>query len=126
MSSLSDRGRAALIRRQKVAAGVTVTYTQTATGLSAQVTPWAGQTAFRSQPDGGVRVEIGDRDYLLAVADLVVGGQLVTPVIGDTITETVNGAPCVFAIETPESGEEAVRYSTQARDLYRIHTKRVS
>jgi hypothetical protein len=110
----------------KNAAGEPVTYTQAATGSSVSVTPWVGQTTFRSRLEKEVRIEIGERDYLLAVADLVINGAPVRPALGDRIAETINGVPCVFEIETPEGGEEAVRYSSQARDLYRIHTKRVS
>lgn len=120
MGTLSDRGRDALVRRQKQAAGVTVTYTRKATGQALALTAVPGiTTAVSSELPG--RVEIAQRDYLIAVADLT-GGP---PEIGDRITETINGAAVTFEVMTPESEEPAWRYSSQWRAMYRAHCQRV-
>lgn len=119
MGTLSERGRDALVRRQKRAAGVSVTYAPLSGG-SVTLTAVPGAIAFRSETDGGARVEVGDRDYLIDVADLAA-----VPQIGDRITETINGTACVFEVQTPDTGEPAWRYSSSWRAFYRIHTKRV-
>lgn len=118
MSTLSDRAAAALVRRQKAAWGVSVTYTRSATTLTLTVVP--GQAVAISQELPG-RIEIAERDYLVAVADLTLG----EPAIGDRITETIGGVPCVFEVMQPKTGEPAWRYSSQWRVLYRLHCKRV-
>lgn len=127
MSSLSDRGRDALVRRQKLAAGVAVTYTRASDASTVALTVVPGLTTFVSQELPG-RVEIGNRDYQIAVADLMAGGVEAPPAIGDRITETLNGVACVFEVMNPDpsaSSEQAVRYASQWRAMYRVHTQKV-
>jgi len=113
-------GQAALIARQQAAAGAPLTYARGAQTLA--VTGWAGRQVYSSQLEGGRRLEYGERDYLVAVADLVALGD---PAIGDRITETINGAAVVFEVATPTNGEPHARYSDQTRLLWRIHVKQV-
>lgn len=121
MSSLGERAAAALVRRQKAAWGVAVTYARAGSGpLSLTAVP--GATVYQSAPDGaGVRQEVSERDYLVAVADLTLG----TPALGDRVTETINGTAVTFEVATPKNGEPEWRYSSQWNVLYRIHCKRV-
>ena len=124
MSTLSERGRDALVARQKAAAGVSVTFTRKADGTTQTLTVIPGlATAVSTETPG--RVEIAERDYLVAVADLMVGGVEYPPLLGDRFTETINGVATTFEVQTPTSGEEAVRYSSQWRSMYRCHCKRV-
>ena len=128
MSTLSDRGSAALVRRQKLAAGVPVTYTPLATGTGVALVAVPGQTAYEdANRDGAARrVEIGARDYQIAAADLVAAG-IAAPAIGDRIADTdpATGAGLTFEIQTPANGEPAFRYASQSRVFWRVHTKRV-
>lgn len=124
MGTLSDRGMAALARRQKLAAGVSVTYTRAADGSTVALTAVPGLVTARSGELPG-RVEIAERDYQIAVADLVLGGVPFAPRIGDRIAETINGAECVFEVMQPDTGENAARYGSQTRVFYRVHTKKV-
>lgn len=127
MSNLINRGQAALVAWLKAAAAVDggVTYRRgalTLTGLAA----WVGRTAFsRTSSEPGPAVVIGERDYLFAVADLVLGGQPVAPKPGDRVTETIAGVATTFEVVSPETGEPAVRYSDQTRTVWRVHAKRV-
>jgi len=124
VSTLSERGRDALVARQKAAAGVSVTFTRKADGTTQTLTVIPGlATAVSTETPG--RVEIAERDYLVAVADLMVGGVEYPPLLGDRFTETINGVATTFEVQTPTSGEEAVRYSSQWRSMYRCHCKRV-
>ena len=105
--------------QMKAAAGVSVTYSRPGQ-TSLTLTAWVGRVAFRSQAKG-VRIEFGDRDYLLKAADLTYG----TPRVGDRITETIGGTSTIFEVQTPDNGEAAWPYSDPARSVYRLHCKRV-
>lgn len=123
MGTFSDRARDALVRRQKAAWGVSVTITRGAESITVTAVP--GETTYTSSAVGGPRVEISTRDYLVAVGDYVFGGVATTPRISDRFAETVNGAVLVTECETPENGEQAWRYSSQWRAMYRTHCKKV-
>lgn len=119
MSNLFAKARSWLPRMTQEAKGVTVTYAREGqTSLS--LTAVSGATRFRSEHDG-VRLEIGDRDYLVRVSDLTYG----TPRVGDRITEEIDGTAITFECQTPENGEPAWRY-TDDRAQYRLHCKRVT
>lgn len=121
--SLRSRGSAALTRRLQQSDGVTVTYTRGAE--SATLTAWVGSTLFaRTLDEPGASVVRGERDYLIPVASLVLGGST-TPQKGDRITETIGGAAVTFELQTP-TGEPAWRYSDADRARYRVHMKKVS
>jgi hypothetical protein len=123
VSTLFDKMRTWLPDMEQRAAGVTggVTYTRGATVLT-EVPAVVGRTVFASNQMGGARVEFGDRDYLIAAADLTLG----EPALGDRITETIDGAAVVFEIVTPDTGEPAYRWSDgETRVTWRVHTKRV-
>jgi hypothetical protein len=121
---LMDRGATALVSRMKSSAGRTVTYTRKSDAATLDLTAWVGNSHFdRDQADPGAARDMGERDYLFAVADLVISGTAFTPAKGDTITETINGTATRFAV-APNAGEPAWRYSEQTRLTIRVHTKR--
>lgn len=110
----------------QVSAGRTVTYTRKSDAATVALTAWVGNTLYaleKSEP-GATRVW-GERDYFLAVADLVIASATFTPARGDRITETINGTATTFELSTP-TGEPAWRYSDQTRQIYRLHCKRVA
>lgn len=119
--SLFSRARDWLNSKLKSSAGVTVTYTRAS--LSVSVVAVSGRTVFVSTIEGGPRVEFGDRDFLIAVADLEDFGE---PAIGDRIREVIDSTVRVFEVCTPGTGEPAWRYSDTGFGVYRIHTKLVS
>lgn len=104
----------------KKAAGVSITYTRSASVLPIEAV--VGRTVFASNSLDGPRVEYGDRDYLIEAADLTIG----EPAIGDRITQIIDGVSRVFEVMTPGTGEPAWRWSDPANTTYRIHCKRVS
>lgn len=125
MTTLRDRGQAALVRRMQGSAGVAVTYTRVS-GETLTLTAWVGRTVFRrTESTPGPAVVFGERDYLFAAADLVVGGAAATPARGDRIVETVGGVALTFEVVPPD-GEPAWRYGDATRTTFRVHTKRVA
>jgi hypothetical protein len=123
MSNLLDRGMAALIRRQKQGGGRSVIYTRSGQ-TPITITAWLGvDDATRVTEDPAASLAWNERDYLIAVADLVIGGSLSVPAKGDTLTETIDGIPVTWGLSTSTS-EHAWRYSDQTRQVFRVHCKR--
>jgi hypothetical protein len=122
-----DRGRSLLARGLKGAAGVSVVYARGADSvtLSGDTAVWVGNTLFRLGEFDGLRVMWGERDYLIAAADLVLDGTAVEPRENDRVAETVNGTAMVFDV-LPPPGEPSWRWSDPGRTIYRVHVKRVS
>jgi hypothetical protein len=110
----------------KVSAGVQVTYTRPGTGQSVTLTAWVDRTAFSQSPPepGGASLIWGDRDYMIAVEDLKLGGVPVEPALADQIRETIGGAVVTFEVMTPDTGEPAWRYSDPTRTVWRVHVKK--
>lgn len=121
MPTLFDRLKSWLPAMAAQVAGVTVTYTRGVTSVS--LPALEGRTVFASQQEGAPRVEFGDRDYLIELADLTTFGD---PQVGDRITETLAGVARVFEVRTPGTGEPAWRWSDPGHTRYRVHTTRVS
>jgi hypothetical protein len=148
--ALLDRGQATLVRRMKDSAGRDVVYTRTfqdpqsmpvPTRVSITLTAWIGNSLFsRTQSDPGAAVTWGDRDYLIAAADLVLANlspltmpppalsdpMLTVPRIGDRIAEVIAGVPTTFEVMPTDNGEPPWRYSDQMRTTVRLHVKRVT
>lgn len=123
MATPSERARDALVRRQKAAWGVSVTITRGAESITVTAIP--GENVYGSKADGGPRVEVSTRVYLVAIADYVFGGQATTPAAGDRFAETINGAVLLTECQTPQIDEKEWRFGSQWRAWYRIHCKKV-
>lgn len=125
---LLDRGQAALVRRQKQAAGRTVTY-----GRGAERWPlpaWPGKQLFAREPTevNGATVVRGETDYLFALADARAANIPFPPREGDTIadpavTDPATGGPKVFELRTP-TGEPCWRWSDENHTTVRVHCQR--
>lgn len=119
---LLDDGAAALIERKKEADGREVTYNRGAVSIT--LTAWLGNTLFaRNTDEPGASVVWGERDYLFAVADLIIGGAVVAPLKDDRITEVIDGQPVTFEVSTP-TGEPPARFLDLTRQMWLVHTKR--
>lgn len=82
----------------------------------------AADTEYEIDDGSGIVETWISRDYLVAVADLVINGAPAVPVKGHTITETINGLPKVFTVLAP-SGKQVFEYSDRGQTSFRIHTK---
>lgn len=131
---LLDRGQAALVRRQKQAAGRTVAYARPGGG-SWEFTAWPGTQLFAREAtsSNAATVERADADYLFTVADARAAGMLLAsdlpPRAGDRITDPTvlddqTGRPKVFEVRSP-TGETPWRYSDQGQTTIRVHCMRV-
>lgn len=121
-----EGGAAALVSRQKAGATTAnpITYTRKAGGtVDLTGKAWPGRYAFSRLPKaaGGGAVVWSDRDYLIPVADLAVGGTPFGPVRGDRIAETINGAVRTFEVLAPLDEPES--RADQMVTFWRVHTK---
>lgn len=121
----SASGQSALVSRLKATnAGDlgTVSYTRGATTVVLTGKVWVGRTLFATNLHSGARVEWGEVDFFVTVADIGSG----EPDIGGRFTLTGGTFTGVFEIVTPETGEPALRYSDQTRTVWRCHCKKVT
>jgi len=112
-AELIDRTRRAHLSR-------TVMYRRGADSVEIEAT--VGSTAFDRTDEYDVVHRIESRDFLIAAADLVLGGTAVLPKPGDRITEAGSTSIHEYEVMAP-GGEPAWRYSDPQRLTLRIHTK---
>jgi hypothetical protein len=114
--------------RLKTVQGVSITYTRdrgTATEQSVALVAVPARERLESTEPGRVgAVRISDRDYLILVSDLAIGGRLTVPTIGDRITETIAGVEQVYEIR-PRDGDGPWQHNDHTKTIYRVHTERV-
>lgn len=122
--SLLTRGIAALARRQKVAAGRTVTYTRG--GTEYQFTAWPASQTLSRQPTGtdGATVVRVEAVYLFEVADAVAAGLTMPPQRGDRLADpTVGAGGKTYELQTP-TGERAWRFQDHDDTIARVYCQR--
>ena len=98
--------------------GETVAYTRGANTIA--ITAVRGATAWdREAPYGGVRTGERSTDWIVAAADLVIGGSAITPARGDEIeADGVTFRVMPFGTES-----QLWAYHDRDRTCIRIHTK---
>lgn len=105
-------------------AGRTVTYRHGDSTVS--VTATVGYSLLKLTDEyGNVQMVRTERDYIIATADLVLGGLEITPQRGDRITDVEGTRTNIYEVLTP-AGEPVWRWSDSYRVRRRIHTKLVS
>lgn len=119
MSDLLRDGAAYLAAKLQGYAGTQITIARGAT--TATVTATIGRSVFEAADANGVVEAWESRDYLLPTADLPFG----EPQRFDRITETMNGAQCVYEVTSPR-GVPLFHYADAFQEIVRIHTKRIS
>lgn len=118
MSRLDD-ATARLHARLRAVRGTAVTYRRGPD--SVQLTAIVGATPTERDDGAGTIVRSTVRDYLIAAAELVLGGEPTTPQRGDRIEEASGH---VFEVMPAiAKGQLPWRYSTPGRDTYRVHTR---
>ena len=116
MGDLLDKGSAWLESQRSKHMSRDVTY---ARGLiTAVVKTTVGRTEYETDDGQVVRTEYTDRDFLISVADLVLGGSPKLPDKGDQIRETQGTSVLIFEVM-------GWRYSDPYRRTFRIETKHV-
>jgi len=99
---------------------------------SVEVAATIGRTVFEIDDGSGAVVQWESRDFLIAAADLAMGGSPVEPQPGDRIWETAGGPSTssgqekVLVYEVMAPGKEPCwRWSDPYRTTLRVHTKQV-
>jgi hypothetical protein len=87
-------------------------------------TAQVGRTLFRLNDSNGVRMQHGDRDYIIPAAALILSGSVVTPKVGDRIADSVDGK--TYEVRPPQANEPAFRPSDPTGTDWRIHCVKVS
>src|SRR5947209_8388283 len=82
------------------------------------VTMVVGRTVSEDTDEYGTTIRVDQRDYLIAVADLVLGGQPATPQSGDTIVD----GPRTYEVMLL-AGKECFNFSDPDQTTFRVHTK---
>lgn len=123
MADLLATGAAWLSAQLRAHAATMVIYRRGGQSVSLPAT--IGKTMLEQADEAGANIRGQVRDYLIAVADLQLGGQWITPRRGDQIEETdESGVTHVYAV-LPIASEPEWRYSDPHRQTFRIHTKKV-
>lgn len=130
MSNLLADGFTWLEGQRHLFASSPVTYRRGASSVALSAT--AGTRMYEVEDGMGGAVSFESRDYLLRAVDLVIGGVLVLPELGDTIEEVVGVVTYVYQVLSPgtvpgsnSASEPPWRYSDDGRLTLRIHTKLV-
>lgn len=119
MANMLTTGRAWLREQRKAHMTTTVTYTRGSDSVELLATP-----AITSQPRedaNGFPIRVESAEFILDVADLILGGVAVLPRVGDTITH----AGAAYDV-LPEPGLDCWRYCDSDRATIRVHAKQVS
>lgn len=91
---------------------------------SVELPATVGKTTFEVDDGYGVLVRHESRDFLVLVADLLLGDVLTEPQRGDRVHETQNGTVYIYEVTAPGK-EPCWRYSDAYRKTFRIHTKQI-
>jgi hypothetical protein len=101
----------------------TITYRRGANSVSASAS--VGESVYQVQTAEGVVVEHESRDFMIAVAVLILDGSNVTPREGDEIEQVIDGSTVTFEVGSEASGQ-AFEFSDPNQTEFRVHTKRIS
>jgi hypothetical protein len=82
----------------------------------------AADTEYELDDGTGIIETWTSRDYLIAVADLVINGVPTLPAKGHTITEVINGLSKVFTVLAPP-GKQVYEFSDRGQTAFRVHTQ---
>ena len=123
MSDMLAAGLAWLTQQLTEFASQTVVYARGANQVSVPATFGAKLLKLQG-PDGGIRMQWTDMDFLIASAYLNFNGQPIIPQRGDFIY--ITQPPVVQCFEVlPYLDEAPWRWSDPHRTMLRIHTKHV-
>lgn len=122
--NLNAHSARVLFRSQQRTGGVSIGYRRGAEVI--EIDAIAGRVNMNLLTNAGISVDAQERDFTLLAADLVIGGQRITPERGDQVELTgEDGQTEIFEL-LPLSGTDRVfAYGDPNRVLIRLHTKRI-
>ena len=122
MADLLQKGAAWLEGMRHAHASRPVVYQRGAESVALSAT--VGRSVFQVVTADGLVEQVERRDYLIRAADLVLGGAVVVPEVGDRIRETIGARVEVY--EVMGAGQEKhFRKSDPDGLTLRIHTAHV-
>ena len=101
----------------------TVTYQRGGDLLEVQAT--VGRKAYEIADSCGAVVQVDATDFIVAAADLVLGGETVEPEPGDRVRMTTDAAVEVYEVLAPGPGMAHCEPADPYRMAWRVHTKHV-
>jgi len=122
MADLLQQGAAWLEDMRHKHASRPVTYQRA--GESVALNATVGRSVFQVVTANGVVETVERRDYLIRAVDLVLGGTLTTPAVGDRIREVLGAKVEVYEVMGAGS-EKHFRKSDPDGLTLRVHTARV-
>jgi hypothetical protein len=111
---------AAMMKSLKSVAGTAVTYSRGTD--SANLTAVPGRSDHEVTDTEGFSVTVQTQDWMIDVADLVLGGAATEPQIGDRVT--IRGGQS-YEVLPPSPALAHWRFTSGSRTTYRIHSKPV-
>ena len=106
-------------------ASVAVSYRRPSTGESVAVSATPARTVLEEgNTEGIVFTKTEIRDWLIDVADLVLGGEAATPANGDVVDETSGSTTYSYEV-LPLGAEPCYSFADAYRVKYRVHSKQV-
>ena len=72
----------------------------------------------------GIVEQFESRDFLVAAAELVFGGEITLPQRGDLIVETISGVTYSNEVMVPGGDGDCWQWSDRYKRVFKIHTKR--
>jgi len=126
VSDLLSSGGAWLAGVLRTHASQSITYRRGTDSVSIDAT--IGKTQWEAVSVHGILVEETEsRDFLFSPSELVLGGQIVEPLRGDTIEEAqTDGTTHTYEVMPFGADQRHFRYSDGRRTLLRVHTKLVT
>jgi len=124
MTTLMERGMSMLGREIPKVAGGQIVYQRGESRV--WIDAAFGVTEFQVEDSGGVRIEHSDRDFIFAMAGLILDGTIATPQRGDRITIVEDGGVDgqVFEVLAP-GGAQVYRLCDAFGQMIRVHTKKL-
>ena len=124
MADLLQEGAAWLETMRVAHASQMVTYQRG--GDLVEVAATVGRKAYEIADEYGAVVQVDATDFIVAAADLVLGGETVEPQPGDRIRMTVTGGVEVYEVLAPGPGMAHSEPADPYRMAWRVHTKHAS
>ncbi len=124
MADLLEEGAAWLETMRVAHASQTVMYQRDGDLVEVQAT--VGRKAYEIADEYGAVVQVDSTDFIVAAADLVLGGETVEPEPGDRIRMTVDAAVEVYEVLAPGPGMAHCEPADPYRMAWRVHTKHAS
>ena len=124
MADLLQEGAAWLETMRVAHASQAVTYQRGGDLVEVQAT--VGRKAYEIADSCGAVVQVDATDFIVAAADLVLGGETVEPEPGDRIRMTTDAGVEVYEVLAPGPGMAHCEPADPYRMAWRVHTKHAS